>query len=170
MMMQRTITDSTIDSRAAARFVGNRVLGDLLSINEKFGMRTEQELRSLAYDVTLGLLHDCLDRLSLFLYPISWTQPHTAYVYERTAPGSFTPSSRSGRIERCSMLVGGTLHYEISLIERHIWDELARAGHLKLAWKPCAGQSTTGMTSRTDGGYASGDIGFARNHLRRQGF
>ena len=168
--MLRTTTVSTIDTKAAARFVGNRVLGDLLSIHEKFGVRTEQELRNLAYDVTLGLLHDCLNRLSLFLYPTSWTQPHTAYVYERTAPGSFTPSSRSGRIERCSMLVGGTLDYEVSLRDRGVWDELKRQGHLKIDWKPCAGQSTAGMTNRTDGGYASGNIGFSRNHLRRQGY
>ena len=169
-MMLRTTTVSTTDTTAAARFVGNRVLGDLLSIHEKFSMGTEQELRNLAYDVTLGLVHDCLDRLSLFLYPISWTEPHTAYVYERTAPGSFTPSTRSGRIERCSMLVGGTLDYQLSLRQRDVWEELKRRGLLKIGWKPCLGQSTAGMTSRTDGGYASGNIGFSRNHLRRRGF
>ena len=170
MMMQRTTAVSMIDTRAAARFVGNRVLGDLLSIHEKFGMGTEHELRNLAYDVTLGLLHDCLDRLSLFLYPISWTAPHTAYVYERTAPGSFTPSSRSGRIERCSILVGGTLDYEVNLRKLDVWEDLKRRGLLKIGWQPCVGQSMAGMTRRTDGGYASGNIGFSRDHLRRRGF
>lgn len=167
--MQLTTTMPRTDVTQAARYLGNRVLGDLLAIREKFGVSTERELRDLAHDVEIGLRHDCLNSLSLFLFPKGWVIPHTAYVYHRVAPGTFRASSRSGRIARCSMLVGGSLSYEVSLRDKDTW-YILNARSLRIAWSPCVGQSTDGMFAKSDGGYASGDLGFSRTCLRRGGF
>lgn len=167
--MQRTTTIPRTDTAQAARYVANRILGDLLAIREKFGVSTDREVRDLAHDVEVGLQYDCLNRLSLFLYPKGWTRPHTAYLYDRVAPGSFSPSPHSGRIARCSILVGGYLHFEVSLRDASVWEQL-KVRSLKIAWSPCVGQSTNGMSAKSNGGYASGDIGFSRTYMRREGF
>lgn len=166
--MQLTRTAQKTDTTEAARFVANRVLGDLLSIHEKFLMSTEREMRNLAHDIEVGLANDCLEALSLFLYPKGCQDPHTAYLYRRVAPGSFSSSAHSGRIVRCSMLVGGGLQFEVSLRNRATWDQLKP--NLKISWRPCVGRSTAGMSANADGGYASGELGFARTHLRRAGY
>ena len=167
--MQRTRTMSETDTTQAARFVSNRITGDLLSIHEKFGMKTERELRQLAHDIEIGLRHDCLESLSLFLYPPGWSSTvHTAYIYRRAAPGSFAPSPHSGRIERCSRLVGGSMRYEVRLRCRDTWAALKP--QLLISWAPCVGQTTHGMSATADGGYASGQLGMSRTHLRLEGY
>ena len=93
--MQRTLARQKTDT-FAARKVGHRVLGDLLSIHEKFRMDTEAGMRNLAHDIEIGLAYDCLSSLSLFLYPSGMCQPHRVYIYRRVAAGSFAPSSHSG--------------------------------------------------------------------------
>ena len=165
--MQRTMTAARTDA-AAARFVSSRVLGDLLSIREKFSMSSDREVRDLAHDIELGLAWDCLNALNLFLYPPGWRLPHTAYIYRRVAPGSFEVSPHSGRIARCTILVGGTLKFEVSLRHRDVWETLKP--QLRISWSPCTAQSTANMSAKADGGYASGELGFARTHLRREGY
>ena len=167
--MQRTMTMPRTDTTQAARYVANRVLGDLLAIREKFGVSTDRELRDLAHDLEIGLRHDCLNKLSLFLFPRGWDNPHTAYIYDRVAPGSFRASPHSGRIARCSILVGGSLSYEVNLRDADTWDRL-KARDLRITWSPCVGQSTHGMCAKSNGGYTSGDLGFSRAYLRREGF
>ena len=167
--MQRTATMPKTDTAQAARFVANRILGDLLAIREKFRVSTEREVRNLAHDVEIGLRHDCLNSLSLFLFPKGWVYPHTAYVYDRVAPGSFRESPHSGRVARCSILVGGSLSFEVGLRDASTWYRL-NTGSLRIAWSPCLGQSTNGMFAQVDGGYASGDLGVSRTCLRREGY
>ena len=166
--MQRTRTMAQTDTTQAARYVSNRIRGDLLSIHEKFGMNTVSELGRLAHDIEVGLRHDCLDSLSLFLYPPGWHTPHTAYIYSRAAPGSFELSPHSGRIARCSILVGGFLRYEVRLRCSATWEALKP--QLLIPWAPCVRQTTHGMSATADGGYASGQIGMSRTHLRLEGY
>ena len=160
--MQRTMTVQRTDTTQAARYVSSRVLGDLLSIHEKFGMSTERELRALAHDLEIGLAHDCLSNLRLFLYSLWSSQPIRVYIYERVAIGSFASSPHSGRIARSAELVGGRIEYEVGLRDRLKWEELKRYDLLVLSWNPCRGRSTAGMTAAADGGYASGELGFSR--------
>lgn len=160
--MQRTMTVQRTDTTQAARYVSSRVLGDLLSIHEKFGMSTEWEMRALAHDLEIGLAHDCLSNLRLFLYSLWSSQPIRVYIYERVASGSFAPSPHSGRIARSSELVGGRIEYEVGLRDRLKWEELKRYDLLDLSWNPCRGRSTAGMIAAADGGYASGELGFSR--------
>lgn len=162
MVMQRTET-----TEAAAQFVGRRVFGDLRSIHEKFGMSTLVELKNLAHDLEVGLAHDCLSELRLYLTAVGAEQPSRVYVYERVAAGSFAPSAHSGRIERSRELVGGRLEYEVSLRDRETWERLKRTGQLRKYWRPCNGRSTSGMTAKADGGYASGELGLARTMYTR---
>ena len=165
--MQRTMTVQRTDTTQAARYVSSRVLGDLLAIHEKFGMSTEWEMRALAHDLEIGLAHDCLSNLRLFLYSLWSSQPIRVYIYERVASGSFAPSPHSGRIARSSGLVGGRIEYEVGLRDRLKWEELKRYDLLDLSWNPCIGQSTAGMTAVADGGYASGELGFSRTMYTR---
>lgn len=165
--MQLTATRQRTDTTEAVRYVHNRVLGDLLAINEKFELRLEQGMRDLAHDVGWGLYYDCLESLRLFLYRSGWDEPHRAYVYCRSAPGSFDPSPHSGRIARDRDLVGGRLEFEVYLRNQELWESLKQKGLLCINWGPCSGRSTQGMTARADGGYASGDIGFSRTCFAR---
>ena len=166
--MQQTRVMQTTDTTQAARYVTNRVRGDLRSIHEKFGMSSLSEIGNLADDIELGLCRDCLNGLSLFLYPHGWSTPHTAYKYERVAPGSFEHSAHSGRIVRCNLLVNGHLGFEVTLRDRQTWARLRP--WLKIKWVSCTGTSTAGMAGVADGGYASGDLGFSRTHCRREGY
>lgn len=165
--MQRTATRQRTDTTEAVRYVQNRVLGDLLAINEKFELRSEQDMRDLAHDVGLGLFYDCLESLRLFLYRSRWYEPHRAYVYYRSAPGSFDSSPHSGRIAWDGDLVGGRLEFEVYPRNQALWESLKQKGLLCINWGPCSGRSTQGMTARADGGYASGDIGFSRTCFAR---
>lgn len=166
--MQQTRVMQTTDTAQAARYVTNRVRGDLRAIHEKFNMSSLREIQNLADDVELGLSYDCLNRLSLFLYPPGRSTPHTAYIYKRVAPGSFEPSAHSGRIVRCNLLVDGYLEFEVGLRDSSKWASLRK--QLKINWVSCIGTSTTGMTQAADGGYASGELGFSRTYLRREGY
>lgn len=166
--MLQTRLMQTSDTRQAARYVTNRVRGDLRAIHEKFNMSSLREIQNLADDVELGLSYDCLSRLSLFLYPSGWSAPHTAYIYNRVAPGSFEPSAHSGRIVRCNLLVNGRLEFEVGLRDPEMWSDLRE--RLKINWVSCLGTSTTGMSLAADGGYASGELAFSRNYLRREGY
>lgn len=165
--MQRTIVVQRTDTTEAARYVSDRVLGDLLSIHEKFGMSTEGEMKALAHDVELGLAHDCLSALRLFLYSPSGGQPARVYIYERVAVGSFAASPHSGRIARSWELVGGKIEYEVSLQDRSVWEKLKASNQLHLPWNYCRGRSISGMTATANGGYTSGDLGFSRTIYTR---
>ena len=166
--MQRTRARSETDITQAARRVSNRVRGDLLSIHEKFRMSTQQELLKLAHDICIGLEYDCLESLLLFLYPPGWSAPLTAYEYCRAAPGSFGQSRHSGRIERCSRLVGGALRYEVRPRCRDTWDALKP--RFRIGWTPCNGTTMQGMAASPDGGYASGNLGLSRTRYRQRGY
>lgn len=167
--MQRTVTAQRTDTAAAARRIGRRVRGDLLAIHERFDMETAAHLEDLAHDVQVGLEYDCISKLKLFLYRKGASEPTRAYIYRRAAPGSFAPSAHSGNIARNSSLVGGRLQYEVSLRNRPKWEQLKKAGKLRIKWSPCPGRSTAGMTATADGGHASGQIGFSRECLSREG-
>ena len=167
--MQRTTTAERTNTGVAARRVGRRVRGDLLAIHERFDMRTAKHLEDLAHDIQVGLEHDCISEFKLFLYKKGASEPTRAYTYRRTAPGSFAPSEHSGNIARNSSLVGGRLDYEVWPRSGGKWDQLKKAGKLRIGWSPCTGRSTAGMTSAADGGHASGQIGFARDCLSREG-
>ena len=161
------MTAQRTDTTQAARYVSRRVLGDLLSINEKFEMGTETTMRKLAHDVEVGLAYDCLSELRLFLYSLWSNQPIRVYIYERVASGSFAPSPHSGRVARSSELIGGRIEYEVGLRNRPKWEYLKRNHQLRLSWSPCTGQSTAGMIATADGGYASGELGFSRTMYTR---
>ena len=165
--MQRTETRQRTNTTEAVRYIQNRILGDLLAINEKFELRSEQHMRDLAHDVGEGLFYDCLDRFSVFLYRPYCDEPHRAYRYRRVAPGSFDHSLHSGRIVRDNSLVGGRFESEISPKDRFQWEELKRQRKLILNWMPCRGRSTAGMSERTNGGYESGAVGVSRTYLTR---
>lgn len=165
--MPATRTDSRTDTSQAARFVGTRVLGDLQSIHEKFAMGPLERLEDLAHDVQVGLANDCLTELRLFLYPPFASQYTRAYVYQRVAVGSFAPSARSGRIERSPELVGGRVGFEVTLRDVATWERLQNQGQLRISWYSCTGRSTSGMTERSDGGYARGDLGLSRTVYTR---
>lgn len=167
--MQRTAVQQMTDLALDARRVARRVEGDLLAIHEKFDMETESKLRDLAHDVEVGLAHDCIASLKLFLYRKGSSEPHRVYRYDRVAAGSFGPSPHSGRIDRDPLLVGGTLEFEVALRDRLTWEELKRTGKLRITWAPCGGRSTTGMNEVPDGGYQSGSIGFSRTCLKQVG-
>lgn len=166
--MQHTRTKQRTDTTQAARYVTNRLRGDLRAIHEKFNMSSMNELMNLAGDIELGLSHDCLSGLSLFLYPPAWTEPLTAYIYERVAPRSFAHSPHSGRIARCAPLIGDRLTFEVTLLDSNTWASLKP--RLKINWISCTGTSTAGMAATSDGGYASGELGFSRTRLQRQGY
>ena len=165
--MQRTMTAPRTGTIQAARYVSRRVLGDLLSIHEKFHMDTERRMRALAHDVEVGLAYDCLSALRLFLYPFGSNQLNRAYIYERVAAGSFASSPHSGRIARSSELIGGRIEYEVGLRDRLTWEALKLHDQLHLPWSACKGQSIAGMTATADGGYASGELGFSRTMYTR---
>ena len=165
--MQRTMTAQRTDTTQAARYVSSRVLGDLLSIHEKFHMDAEWRMRELAHDVEVGLAYDCLSELRLFLYSPRSNQPIRVYIYERVASGSFAHSPHSGRIARSSELIGGRIEYEVGLRDRSIWEDLKRRNQLHLPWGPCSGKSIAGMSAAADGGYASGGLGFSRTMYTR---
>ena len=165
--MQRTMAAQRTDTTQAARHVSSRVLGDLLSIHEKFGMGNEAEMRDLAHDLELGLTCDCLSVLRLFLYPCYRHQPIRVYIYERVAVGSFATSRHSGRIARSPDLIGGRIEYEVSIRNPPTWEELKLRRQLRLHWSPCTGQSTASMTATANGGYASGELGFSRTMYTR---
>ena len=165
--MPATRTASRTDTAQAARYVSARILGDLRSIHEKFSMGSLEELNDLAHDVQVGLTHDCLAELRLFLYPPGVLHHTRAYIYERVAAGSFAASPHSGRIERSSSLVGGRIDYEVKLRDMTTWESLKSQGLLRVPWRPCTGRSTSGMTARADGGYAKGDVALARTMLVR---
>ena len=160
--MQQTVTRQRTSTMEAVRYVENRLLGDLLAIHEKFEMTTEERMRFLAHDVGVGLAHDCLDSLSIFLYRPGDYEFHRAYVYHRVAPGSFVHSPHSGRIARDSSLVGGRIDFELLPRDRPQWERLKQLGRLQLRWKPSRGRSMHGMYEQADGGYASGDVGISR--------
>lgn len=160
--MQRTILQQKTDTNLAARRVARRVLGDLLAIHEKFDMDTESNVRNLAHDLELGLAHDCIESLKLFLYRKGATAPRRAYQYERVAAGSFSASAHSGRIVLDTLLVGGRLEFEVRLRDRKKWESLKADGNPLIRWGPCDGRSMSGMSSSSNGGYTSGSIGFAR--------
>ena len=166
--MQTTVRMRT-DTDLAARRVARRVLGDLLSIHEKFGMSTVGELTNLAHDIQVGLAHDCVDRLTLYLYERGTIKPKRVYIYARAAPGSFAVSDHSGRIARDSGLVGGQLVYIVNPRDRGTWDQLKREGKFSIAWSPSSAPGTAGMTPSDDGGYASGTVGLSRTCLTRPG-
>ena len=165
--MSATRTISRTDTTQAARYVGARVWGDLQSIHEKFSMGLLENLADLAHDIQVGLAHDCLDELRLFLYPPGVLQPGRVYKYERVAAGTFAPSSHSGRIERSHELIGGRLEYEVTPGDREMWERLKRSGQLRISWRRCTGRSIVGMTERADGGYAKGDLGLSRTVYTR---
>ena len=165
--MQRTATVQRTDTTQAARYVSSRVLGDLLSIHEKFHMDTERRMKALAHDMEVGLIYDCLSELRLFLYSQWSTQPIRVYIYERVARGSFAPSPHSGRIARSSELIGGRIEYEVGLRDRSMWEALKSRHQLRLPWSSCSGRSTVGMSAAADGGYASGELGFSRTMYTR---
>lgn len=165
--MQRTMVVQRTDTAQDARYVTSRFLGDLLSIHEKFGMSTVAKLQDLAHDIELGLTHDCLSELRLYLTAVGADEPSRVYVYERVAAGSFAPSAHSGRIERSRALTGGSLEVEISLRNKEIWARLEQTGQLRRSWQPCNGRSTTGMTAKANGGYASGELSLARTMYTR---
>lgn len=165
--MQRTTAFQRTDTTQAAGYVSRRVLGDLSSIHEKFGMSTGSELNDLAHDLEVGLARDCLSELRLFLYQPSASQPSRAYTYRRTAVGSFSPSNHSGRIQRSTELVGGWLEYEVTLRDENTWDSLRSEGQLRLNWQPCNRRSLSGMTAKADGGYVSGELGLSRTMYTR---
>ena len=165
--MLATRTMSRTGTAQAARYLGTRVLGDLLSIHEKFSMGDEGEMRALAHDVELGLAHDCLSELRLFLYAVRSQEPTRVYIYERVAAGTFSASTHSGRIARSRELTDGRIGYEVSLHDRATWDKLKAGGHLSLSWSPCVGRSIAGMSATTDGGYASGELGLSRTVYTR---
>lgn len=165
--VQQTMIRQRTDVTTDVRYVQNRVYGDLLAIHEAFGIDTKEHMYKLAHDVGLGLSSDCLGQLSLFLYQYGCFAPHRVYRYRRVAPGSFDHSSHSGRITRDANLFGGRLESEIALINRSVWEELKTRSQLYLRWGPCVGRSTYGMRERSDGGYASGEVGFSRTCLIR---
>lgn len=165
--MQGTMTAQRTGTALAARYVSSRVLGDLLSIHEKFHIGTKKEMRDLVHDLELGLVHDCLSSLRLCLYTSLGHSPTRVYVYERVAIGSFAPSSHSGRITYSPELFRGKIEYEISLRDRSKWEALKLGGQLQLIWSPCNRQSIAGMTATADGGYASGDLGLSRTMYMR---
>ena len=162
--MQSTLTRQKTDTLAARR-VAHRVLGDLLSIHEKFRMNTEAGMRNLAHDIEIGLAYDCLNSLSLFLYPSGGHLPHRVYVYRRVAAGSFSASPHSGRIGRDSLLVGGPFEYEVTLRDRETWNWLKQSALLRIPWTACHGRPTAGMSAHNDGGYTSGELAFSRTCL-----
>lgn len=167
--MQRTAALQRADTTQAVCYVNRRVLGDLSSIHEKFGMSTVSELNDLAHDLEVGLACDCLSELRLFLYRPGAYQPSRVYIYRRTAIGSFSPSNHSGRIQRSAELAGGRLEYEVRLRDENAdaWDSLREEGRLRIPWQPCNGRSLSGMTAKADGGYASGELGLSRTMYTR---
>ena len=66
-------------------------------------------------------------------------------------------------------LIGGRLEYIVTLRDRPTWNRLKQEGKLRITWSPGSGPTTTGMTLRNDGGYASGTIGLGRTCLTRPG-
>ena len=164
-MLTRTISQT--DTTQAARYVGTRVLGDLLSIHEKFGMGNWRELEDLVHDVQVGLEYDCLAELWLFLYPPWASQPGRVYEYKRTEPGHFAASRHSGRIERSRDLEGGRIGYQVVLHNRDMWERLKATGRLRLHWVQSTGLSVAGMTARADGGYARAHLGLSRTVYNR---
>lgn len=159
--MQRTRTiQQTETTTHAARYISTRILGDLLSIHEKFNISTKEELIDLAHDVQIGLAHDCLSDLRLFLYPPGIYEPSRIYVYRRVDVGSFAPSNHSGRIQRSGELDGGRINYEVTLRDVTAWNNLR--DRLRISWCPCNGRSIYGTVATTDGGYVSGGLGVSR--------
>ena len=165
--MCATRTASRTDTTQAARYVSDRVLGDLRSIHENFDIGTLGEMNDLAHDVRVGLTHDCLAELRLFLYAPSALQHTRSYVYKRVAVGSFGPSSHSGRIERSPQLVGGSIKYEVTPRDQKTWNWLKDDGRLRISWRSCIGRSLSGMRARADGGYAKSDLGLSRTVYTR---
>ena len=160
--MQRTMVAQRTDTAQDVRYVSNRVLGDLLSIHEKFGMATESSMRALAHDVQVALTYDCISALRLLLYPPGWTVALRVYDYQRVAPGSFEASPHSGRIERCALLVGGSITFEVSVKDTEIWDRLSSNQEFALNWRSTQGTSLSGLRATANGGYGAGDVALAR--------
>ena len=165
--MQLTMSRQRTDTDVAVRYVTNRVLGDLLAVQDRLGESGTDTIRSLAHDVGVGLLHDCLDSLSLFLFCRGQSDPNYVYVYRRAGPGSFEASPHSGRITRDHELSGGALDFELGIRDRSTWDDLKQRGELLIRWQTCVGRSMEGMSARPDGGYASGEVGLSRTFYSR---
>ena len=157
-----TRTISQTDTTQAARYVGARILGDLLSIHEKFGMGNRRELEDLAHDVQVGLA-----KLRLLLHPRWDSQPGRVYEYERADAGSFAPSSHSGRIERSRELEGGALDYQVTLRDSGRWWRLKATGELRIPWVRGVSRSLAGMIAKADGGYARAHLGVSRTVYTR---
>ena len=163
MELTRQVTASRTEEDAL--WVGRRILGDLLAIHEKFGIATEGYMRGLASDISLGLVADCLDSLTLFLYEPYGIDPVAAYKYTRSAPSTFAASPHSGRIQRDSRLIGGRMEAEVTFRNKTTWNSLAH--QFSLTWTHCVGQSIAGMIATANGGYAAGNVGMSRTYYSR---
>lgn len=163
----RTAATQRTSTTQDAQFVARRVRGDLLSIHEKFGIGTERLMCDLAHDLELGLYHGCVATFRVFLYPPSSSDPSHCYHYERANVDTFQVRPHSGGIARAPSLLRGRHRCEIELSDAGTWDQLRRQGRLRRPWRSRVGTSTDGMTSSTDGGYASGALGVSRTLFTR---
>lgn len=161
LLLQKTETDTDL----AARRVSRRVHGDLDSMIEKLAVTSATDISSLVHDLRVGIAHDCIELLSVFLYQkgADRDELHRVYEYQRVARGTFEESAHSGRITYEQALAGGRIEFEVTPRNRAAWDKLKTDGELEIPWSPCTGRSSAGMTLSADGGYGSGTIGLARS-------
>lgn len=161
MQVQKT----GVDTDLAAQRVSRRVRGDLDSMIEKLAVTSATNVSNLVHDLRVGIAHDCIELLSMFLYQkgADRDEPHRVYEYRRVARGEFEESTHSGRITYDAALAGGRIEFEITPRNRAVWDSLKSDGKLEIAWSQCNGRSTAGMTHSADGGYGAGAIGLARS-------
>lgn len=163
----RTLATQRTNTTQDARYLARRVLGDLLSIHEKFDIGTVRRMRDLAHDLEIGLDYGCVTTFRIFLYPQGESVPSHCYHYERASVGVFQERTHSGGITRAPSLRHGWHRCEIRLSAPDVWYDLRQRGALRLPWSSCVGISTAGMTSSTDGGYASGALGVSRTLFTR---
>ena len=161
LLTQRTAADTDL----AAQRVSRRVHGDLDSMIEKLAISSATDISSLTHDLRVGIAHDCVEFLSVFLYQkgADPDEPHRVYEYRRVARGTFEESAHSGRIPYDPVLAGGRIEFELTPRNRVVWDKLKNDGKLEIPWSQCKGRSTAGMTLSADGGYGAGTIGLARS-------
>ena len=160
MQKQKTTTITEQD----AAFVSRRLLGDLLSVHEDYGMESWGYFVDLAHDLELGLYHECVSKALFMLYKKDSTVEEEILVYT-VEDREFTPSSHSGRLPFNADLVGGWFNAHVT--KSAGWDDLETKNKFRLNWTPRAAPSTAGMTAASDGGYSSGALRVSRTAYRR---
>lgn len=159
-MMQRTQTRTDHAAR-----VSRKVQGDVESLVRLYGVSSATSAADLAHDLKVGLEYGCIERADLFLYDTRGVLREVVR-YGVTDAAGLDASTHSGRFDWVEALVGGSYRVEINLRDRPGWEQLKSAGLLAIAWAPCAGTSTLGMTSSASGAYVSGNVALSRSILR----